>query len=289
MSSFQIRTAERRKAKIRLGLSSVSGGGKTYSALHIAKGMVGAWEKVFVIDTENNSADLYAHFGPYKVVPFHAPYSPERYIEAIKACEDAGAEIIILDSYSHAWEGEGGALQIADQLGGQYQTAWKQVTPRYEALKNKILQSKCHIITTTRRKQDYDMGKDQNGKTKVQKVGLKEVTREGWEYDLTANLELDTTHHATASKDRTGLFMGKPAFVPSEATGEAIALWCEQGEEEPKPSSDWTEKVNKCKDQKELVALYQKNKAEVDSNPLLQQLIANRRNQINSKTITANN
>jgi hypothetical protein len=97
-------------------------------------------------------------------------------------------------------------------------------------------------------------------------------------------------HNATASKDRTNLFMNKPAFVPSEKTGELIAQWCEQGEEEfnaIKPGSDWYQKVEDCTTHKELVELYQKNKAEVDSNPLLQQLIANRRNQVNGKTLSA--
>jgi hypothetical protein len=84
--------------------------------------------------------------------------------------------------------------------------------------------------------------------------------------------------------------MGKPSFVPSEKTGETIAQWCEQGEEQfnvIKPGSDWYQKVDVCGSQKELVELYQKNKAEVDTNPLLQQLIANRRNQLNGKTLSA--
>jgi hypothetical protein len=145
------------------------------------------------------------------------------------------------------------------------------------------------VITTVRRKQDYEMIKDGN-KVKVEKSGLREITREGFEYELTINLEMDTRHNAIASKDRTGLFMGKAAFVPSEATGKIIAEWCELGEEafeQVRPGSDWYNKVEHCSTQKELVELYQKNKAEVDSNPLLQQLIANRRNQINGKTLSA--
>jgi hypothetical protein len=133
------------------------------------------------------------------------------------------------------------------------------------------------------------MIKDGN-KVKVEKGGLREITREGFEYELTINLEMDTLHNATASKDRTNLFMGKPAFVPSEKTGELIAQWCEQGEEDfnvIKPGSDWYKKVEMCATQKELVELYQKNKADIDANPLLQQLISNRRNQINGKTLSA--
>lgn len=232
-----LRKATRTKAKIRLGLSAVSGGGKTYSAILIAKGLCkGDLSKVAIIDTENGSADLYAHLGEYSVLPLQAPYSPERYIAAIKECETAGMEVIIIDSITHEWDGNGGCLQIQEQLGGKYQD-WAKVTPRHQAFINAILESKCHVITTVRRKQDYEMTKDGNGKLKVEKAGLKEVTREGFEYELTVNLELDVRHNATASKDRTGLFMGQPQFIPSEATGELILNWCENGEEVQQPKT----------------------------------------------------
>lgn len=285
---MQLRKATRKKAKIRLGLSSVSGGGKTYSAILIAKGLVGDLSKVAIIDTENGSADLYAHLGDFNVLPLTAPFTPERYIEAIKSCEKAGMEAIIIDSISHEWDGKGGCLEIVESLGGKYQD-WAKVTPRHQAFLEAILHSSSHVITTVRRKQDYELVKDSNGKVKVEKGGLREITREGFEYELTINLELDTQHNANASKDRTGLFMGKPAFVPSEKTGEIIAAWCEQGEESFnfRPGSDWYNKVDNCTTQKDLVELYQKNKSEVDANPLLQQLISNRRNQINGKTLSA--
>ena len=286
---MELRKATRKKAKIRLGLSAVSGGGKTYSAILVAKGLAsGDLSKVAIIDTENGSADLYAHLGDYNVLPLTAPFTPERYIEAIRACEKAGMEVIIVDSISHEWDGKGGCLEIVESLGGKYQD-WAKVTPRHQAFIESILHSPCHVITTVRRKQDYEMIRDGN-KVKVEKAGLREVTREGFEYELTINLELDLHHNATPSKDRTNLFMGKPAFVPSEKTGELIAQWCEQGEENfsiVRPGSDWYNKVEQCSTQKELVELYQRNKSDVDSNPLLQQLIANRRNQINGKTLSA--
>jgi len=284
---MQLRKATRKKAKIRLGLSAVSGGGKTYSAILIAKGLCGDLGKVAIIDTENGSADLYAHLGDFNVVTLTAPFTPERYIEAIKSCEKAGMEVIIVDSISHEWDGKGGCLEIVESLGGKYQD-WAKVTPRHQAFIDAIIHSPSHVITTVRRKQDYEMIREGN-KVRIEKAGLKEITREGFEYELTINLELDTHHNATASKDRTQLFMGKPAFVPSEKTGELIAAWCEQGEESfnIKPGSDWYNKVDDCTTQKELVELYQKNKAEVDANPLLQQLISNRRNQINGKTLSA--
>lgn len=250
----QLRKATRQKAKIRLGLSAVSGGGKTFSALLIAKGLTGDLSKVAVIDTENNSADLYAHLGDYSVLPLVAPYTPENYIKAIKECEDAGMECIIIDSITHEWDGKGGCLQIQEQLGGKYQD-WAKVTPRHQAFIDAILQCKCHVITTVRRKQDYEMTKDSSGKMKVEKAGLKEVTREGFEYELTANLEIDTRHNATASKDRTGLFMGHPAFVPDEKTGEMIRDWCESGVDVIDEVKISIAKLANCDDVEELKVL----------------------------------
>ena len=225
-----LRQASRQKAKIRLGLSAVSGGGKTYSALLIAKGLAnGDFSKVAIIDTENGSADLYSHLGPYNVFTLKAPFSPERYIEAINICQNSAMEVIIIDSITHEWDGFGGILSIADSMTGNSFTNWSKITPRHNAFIQAILQSNCHMITTVRRKQDYEMTTNSQGKLVPQKVGLKEVTREGFEYELTLNLELDTKHNASCSKDRTELFSGKPDFVPTEETGILLLKWCESG------------------------------------------------------------
>ena len=58
---MQIRKAERKQAKIKLALQGPSGSGKTFSSLLLASGLTDSWEKIAVIDTENTSADLYAH------------------------------------------------------------------------------------------------------------------------------------------------------------------------------------------------------------------------------------
>lgn len=227
---MQLRKATRLKAKIRLGLSAVSGGGKTYSSLLIAKGLSNNdMSKIALIDTENGSGDLYADLGDYNVITLEAPYTPERYIECIKACEAVGMEVIIIDSITHEWDGKGGILEISSSMTGNSYTNWAKLTPRHQSFIDAILQSKCHVITTVRRKQDYEMTTNSMGKLVPQKVGLKEVTREGFEYELTVNLELDTMHNATVSKDRTGLFAGKPDFKPSEETGKVLLEWCVSG------------------------------------------------------------
>lgn len=225
---FELKKATRKQVKLRLGLSAISGGGKTYSALLLAKGLVGSWEKICVIDTENESASLYSHLGDYNTIVLGAPYTPERYIQAIKACEDAGMECIIVDSITHEWDGKGGLLDIHSQMTGNSFTNWSSLTPRHQKFIDAILQSKCHVVTTVRRKTEYEMTKD-GGKTKVEKSGLKEVTREGFEYELTTNFNLETSHYVTASKDRTGLFMDKQPFIITEETGKQIIEWCNDG------------------------------------------------------------
>lgn len=283
-----LRKATRQKAKIRLGLSAVSGGGKTYSALLIGKGLAGSWDKIAIIDTENGSADLYSHLGDYNVFPLHAPYSPERYVDAIKECEKAGMEVIIIDSITHEWDGKGGCLEIAEQItqgsaSKNSYTAWAKVTPRHQAFIDAMLQSTAHIITTVRRKQDYEMTKDSAGRTKVEKAGLKEVTREGWEYELTVNLHLDTAHLAKASKDRTGLFMDKPEFIPSEQTGETIKLWCEEGEDPAQAVKDAIAKLANCDSVDELTLLKETLPSYVIENGDFKASAIKRYNAINNK------
>ncbi|MDR6406122.1 MULTISPECIES: AAA family ATPase [Chryseobacterium] len=226
---MQLKQSQRQQVKLRLGLSGASGFGKTKSALLLAYGMTQDWSKIAVIDTENSSASLYSDLGNYNVLDLQAPYSPERYIQAIELCEKSNISVVIIDSASHEWNGTGGCLDIHEKLGGRFQD-WANVTPRHQAFINKILQSTCHIITTTRRKIDYSLDVGSNGKTQVVKHGTKEITRDGFEYELTVNFELINENHlAKASKDRTGLFMNKPEFLITSDTGRMILEWCNAG------------------------------------------------------------
>lgn len=226
---MKLQKAQRHEVKLKLGLSGASGFGKTYSALLLAYGITNDWTKIAIIDTENNSASLYSHLGEFNVLPLGEPFTPERYNRAIETCEKAEIKVIIIDSITHEWNGKGGCLEIHEQLGGKFQD-WARVSPRHQSFIDKILNSNCHIITTVRRKIDYSMDSEMGGKTKIVKHGTKEITREGFEYELTANFELiNDKHLAKASKDRTGLFMNKPEFVINSATGKKLMKWCAQG------------------------------------------------------------
>ncbi|MFN4149712.1 MAG: AAA family ATPase [Candidatus Sericytochromatia bacterium] len=253
---MQLKQSERKQVKLRLGLSGASGFGKTKSALLLAYGMTGDWSKIAVIDTENSSASLYSDIGNFNVIDLSAPYSPERYIEAIELCENSNISVIIIDSISHEWNGTGGCLDIHEKLGGRFQD-WAIITPRHQAFIDKILNSTCHMITTVRRKIDYSMESDMNGKSKVVKHGTKEITREGFEYELTVNFELiNDKHLVRASKDRTSLFANKPEFIITSATGKRILDWCNV---KPTSLKEMLDKIEGTLSISELTKLYNEN------------------------------
>lgn len=225
---MQLRKSNRSQAKIRIALQGASGSGKTYSSLLLAYGLCQDWNRIAVIDTENQSADLYSHLGQYNVLTLLPPFSPERYMEAIATCEASGMEVIIIDSLSHEWEGEGGILDIHGSMAGNSFTNWAKITPRHNALVQKILHSGAHIIATVRSKQDYVIT-EKNGKQVPEKVGLKAVQRDGLEYDFSIVFELDINHQAICSKDRTQLFAQKIPFKIEPQTGKKIREWCDSG------------------------------------------------------------
>jgi len=234
-----LRKASRKKTKMRVALSGPSGSGKSYSALLLASGMA-PWEKIALIDTENGSGDLYAHLGGYNVLTLAAPFTPERYAQAIDACEKAGMEVIIIDSMSHEWDGKGGILEEKDRMSGNSFTNWGKLTPRHNAFVDRILRSSCHVVATLRAKQDYILVENEKGRQEPKKIGMKSITREGVDYEFTLVFDLDINHLATSSKDRTGLFMTPEAeaVMPQKITpeiGTRILSWTQQGVEADVP------------------------------------------------------
>ena len=217
--------AKRSRSYLKIGVAGPSGSGKTYGALLIASGLVNDIEKVCVIDTENGSANLYDHLGTYTVVDFSPPFHPDRYSNIIAMAVEQGFEVIIIDSTSHEWDGQGGCLDLHQKFGGDFRD-WKKVTPLHNKFINSILQARAHVICCTRKKTDYSM-ENSGGKTKVRKVGMKEIQRDGFEYELTVAFDINVDHIATSSKDRTGLFPNTQPFTITEETGKALREWNE--------------------------------------------------------------
>ncbi|MBQ9574029.1 MAG: AAA family ATPase [Synergistaceae bacterium] len=240
------RKAERRKAKLRLAITGPAGSGKTYGALLIAQGLGG---RIAMIDTENGSGDLYADTCDYDVQTLTAPYSIQKYLAAIHEAEEEGYDILIIDSLSHAWSGEGGLLDVHSQMtrsmkSGNSYAAWNRITPWHNRLIETMLSSKCHIIATMRTKTDYAMIQTEKGKTEIQKVGLAPVQRDGMDYEFTIVFDLSMEHSVTVSKDRTSLF-DRQIFNISADTGKILKKWLETGADIPPDAQDIRSNINR--------------------------------------------
>lgn len=224
---FTFTKAERKKAKLKLNLNGPSGSGKTYSALVIAKGIGG---KIAVIDTENDSASLYANEFGFDTLPLRPPYNPERFVGAILAAKNMGYDILIIDSASHEWEGTGGCLEINEltastRFRGNTWSAWSETTPRHRKFIDAILQTDMHIITTTRAATETVQGENK----KIMKLGMKAKQREGYEYELTVALDvLHESHIALPTKDRTKIFDQQGEVITIE-TGKKLVAWLNDG------------------------------------------------------------
>ncbi|EMC7898262.1 AAA family ATPase [Acinetobacter baumannii] len=223
---FSFTKAERKKAKLKLNLNGASGSGKTYSALVLASSL---GKKIAVIDTENESASLYANEFNFDTLPLKPPYSPERFAGAIHAAYNMGYEVLIIDSASHEWIGTGGCLEINDEAAKRFKgntwSAWSETTPRHRKFIDAILQTDMHIITTTRAKTETVQGE----KGKVIKLGMKAEQREGYEYELAVSLDmLHENKFAIPTKDRTKLFNPTGEVITKE-TGEKLIAWLNDG------------------------------------------------------------
>ena len=228
--------AKRTQVKLKIAVTGPSGSGKTYSSLLIAKGL---GSKIAVIDTENGSASLYADRFEFDTNTITEPYTIAKYTTAIDEAVKAGYDVVVVDSLSHAWAGEGGLLakkESMDARGGNSYTNWAGITKEHEAFKSKILNTPIHIVATMRSKQDYVLETNEKGKQAPKKVGLAPIQRDGMEYEFTTVFDVAMNHEASVSKDRSGLFDGQ-IFKITEDTGKQFIKWLSTANKENKAAS----------------------------------------------------
>lgn len=249
------RKAQKSLSKARICLAGPAGSGKTYSALLLASGL---GSKIAMLDTEHGSGDLYSDAFDYDIMQLSPPFECQKYLDAIKEAEKLNYDVIIVDSLSHAWAGEGGLLDLHTKISNSSKensyTAWRQVTPLHNALIEALLQSRCHIIATTRAKMDYSVEKDANGRTTIKIVGLQPVFRDGIEFEFTTFFDLSQDHTAAVTKDRTALFDGK-CFKIARNTGERIREWLNSNNYKPSIThhSQHTESQNNINELSEFI------------------------------------
>lgn len=235
MSGFK--KATKAAAKLRLGLIGPAGSGKTMTALRIARGLGG---RVAVIDTERGSASLYVGERglEFDVLELET-YEVEKFTQAIRDAAAAGYSVLVIDSLSHAWAGKGGILEFVDNAGKRNQGggnfgAWRDATPRHNALVDAILGAPLHVICTLRSKVEYVV-ENVGGRNQVRKVGLQPVQRDGLEYEFTVVGDVTQDHDLVVTKTRAAFLKDAVVREAGEELGQQLAAWLASGDPPPVP------------------------------------------------------
>lgn len=241
--ALKIADAVKSQSKLRAAFVGGPGTGKTYSSLLLARYLKEIMKldgPIVVIDSEEHSSSKYANVVPFKVIDLSAGgnYSPDVYCEAIDLAEDQNPCVIIADSLSHSYAGEGGLLAMADaaqKKGGNSFTSWRGVSSRHTKMIDRILHSKAHFISTMRAKVEYSVEKDEKGKTSVKKIGFGPIIKDGessaYEQDIVFSLAQDNS--VTVDKTRCSDLNGKSFDRIDRKVAEVIARWLSDGEPEP--------------------------------------------------------
>ena len=223
--------ATKSKSKLRMAIFGPAGCGKTYTSLTLATSM----GKTAVIDTERGSASKYADLFNFDVVEL-VDFAPQRYIEAIHAAESAGYEVLVIDSLSHAWNAQGGVLDMVDRAAARSQsnnsfTAWRNVTPIHNSLVDAILNTPIHVIATMRSKTEYVLEINDKGKQIPRKVGLAPIQRDGMEYEFDVCGEMDWENNLVIGKTRCSALAGAVIEKPGKALANTLVSWLSDGSE----------------------------------------------------------
>ena len=232
--------AIKHESKLRLAIAGPSGSGKTYSALAIGTELGG---NVALVDTEHGSASKYADLFAFDVLEMEAPFHPDRFIEAIEAAGQAGYDVLIIDSLSHAWNGTGGLLELVDQFAKRMKSsntfaAWKDATPIQNRLIEAIVGAKLHIIATMRSKQEYVIEQVQRGDRTIsvpKKIGMAPVQRDSMEYEFDVYLDMDIENSAIVQKTRCSALSGQVISKPGKPLADTLKTWLSGT---PQPTQD---------------------------------------------------
>lgn len=228
MSKFT--RASKKQAKLRMSLNGVSGTGKTFTSLSIGTNL---GTRVAVIDTEKGSSSKYADKFTFDVLEL-SDFHPKQYVEAINAAEEEGYDVLIIDSLSHSWFGKNGALDLADQeakrskSGNTFQ-AWKFVSPIYNSMIERILQSNMHVFATMRTKTEYVVEKNDKGYSVPKKVGMQPIGRDNLEFEFDVVGDLDLDNNLVITKSRCSELSGKVFNKPGKDVAEILKGWLSDG------------------------------------------------------------
>lgn len=234
--TFTFTPATKEAAKARIALAGPSGSGKTYTALVTARALA-AGGKVAVIDTERESASLYADEFAFDTLNMHT-YDPRDLIKALAAAGAAGYTVVVVDSLSHFWMGQDGMLEQVDHAakrsyGGNSFGGWKEARPMERQMIDALLAYPGHVLVTMRTKSEWVVQENERGRKEPKKIGTKPEQRDGIEYEFTIVGDLDLEHTLVISKSRARPLADAVIKSPDEKFGEAVLEWLGNGKAMP--------------------------------------------------------
>lgn len=240
MTTLTFAPAAKVQLKGRVAICGPTGAGKTWTALGFARTLAGPDGNIAVVDTENRSASYYAPFFRFDVANVRPPYDVRSLIDTIRSLDRAAThQVLVIDSLSHYWEGEGGILDQVDAVkakgGNQWSDPWSVATPLQRELIDTIRNCGMHVVVCMRSVMLYvpEEYLDRNGikRTKPTKVGLKPRQREGVEYEFTVMIDMDLeTHRAVVTKSRCHEIADAVAEPDRHLDiAEKFARWLDEG------------------------------------------------------------
>lgn len=245
--TFTFAPAKREQVSLLIALAGASGSGKTFSALRLAKGMAPSG-KIAFLDTEARRGLHYAEEFEFMHADMRPPFRPEAFIEGIRAAEDAGAEVVIIDSFSHEYDGEGGILDWADDLersGTKSPGNWKIPKGAHKKLMNALLQCRASIIFCLRADEKIRIARE-NGKTVVEPLGWMPICEKRFMFEMTASFTLTPDRPGMPNFDlphklqRQHRGMFSDAEPIGEESGRMLADWSQGGDAPPeKSAAEW--------------------------------------------------
>ena len=242
MGILNIREAVRAGSRVVIGICGPSGSGKTYTALKIAEGMVDDTKKIGFLDTENKRGSLYADIlsGSFLIGDLFAPFSPARYRQAIEEFQSAGVEVLVIDSVSHCWEGDGGCEEIAAASGKM--PNWKLAKSEHKKFMSALLQSNMHIIVCVRARDKVDF---KNPREPVA-LGLQPICEKNFMFEMTASMMMwnsgKNQQFLKMPSDLISVF-GDGSDYLTKSHGKSLIDWVNKGEKIDAELENWRSKL----------------------------------------------
>lgn len=283
---FEFRTAVLEKTTILVALAGPSGCGKTKSALRLARGLVGPDGLIYLIDSESRRGLHYAQQHSYLHGEIKPPFRPDNFGDAVDAAITGGAQAIIIDSFSHEFDGTGGLMEWADSIPGGAGQNWKEPKKHHKLLMNKLLQAPCHVIFCLRADEKIKIVKDDKGKNVAIPLGWVPICEKRFMYEMTCSfvmhdaapgipipIKLQDQHRAAFPLDKqideeSGAFLGRWANSGSgevsKPTHRLIKLFRIDGSQADYGKADeWLEAFRaqiEIADQEQLDSIWEQNK-----------------------------